>query len=93
MTVTDLAVARVPARVTGVADKLSLLDRFLLVWTVAAMAVGLLAGRRIPEPAGALNSVAIEGTSVSIRAGLLIMIIRCRPRPAMTGGCSCRRWC
>lgn len=45
MTVTDLAVARVPARITGVADKLSLLDRFLPVWTVAAMAVGLLAGR------------------------------------------------
>ena len=37
--------------------KLSLLDRFLPVWILAAMAGGLLLGRLVPGVQGALDSV------------------------------------
>ena len=45
----------------GVVAKLSTLDRFLPVWIIAAMVVGLVAGRLIPGAGAALGAVAIDG--------------------------------
>ncbi|GAA3096850.1 ACR3 family arsenite efflux transporter [Pseudonocardia yunnanensis] len=57
-----------------VVAKLSTLDRFLPVWILAAMAVGLLAGREIPGLGPALDSVSVAGVSLPIALGLLVMM-------------------
>ena len=57
-----------------VVEKLSLLDRFLPVWIGIAMAVGLLLGRLVPGLDTALNQVAVDGISLPIAIGLLIMM-------------------
>jgi ACR3 family arsenite transporter len=54
--------------------RLSVLDRFLPVWILAAMAVGLLLGRLVPSVQGALNSVKVGQTSLPIALGLLLMM-------------------
>ncbi len=53
---------------------LSLLDRFLPVWILAAMAAGLLLGRLAPPVADALDSVQIGSVSLPIAVGLLVMM-------------------
>jgi ACR3 family arsenite transporter len=58
----------------AIVGKLSTLDRFLPVWIVAAMAVGLGLGRAIPGLNDALSKVAIDGTSLPIALGLLVMM-------------------
>ena len=57
-----------------VVAKLSTLDRFLPVWILVAMAVGLLAGREIPGLGPALDSVSVAGASLPIALGLLVMM-------------------
>ena len=59
---------------TTVVKNLSILDRFLAVWILAAMAVGLGAGRLIPGLGEALDALAIDGISLPIALGLLIMM-------------------
>ncbi|MGW7537556.1 ACR3 family arsenite efflux transporter [Amycolatopsis sp. NPDC054798] len=59
---------------TGVVGKLSTLDRFLPVWIAAAMVLGLLAGRWIPGLGGVLNAVSVDGISLPIALGLLVMM-------------------
>ena len=54
--------------------KLSLLDRFLPVWILAAMAGGLILGRVVPGVQGALDSVKVDQTSLPIALGLLLMM-------------------
>ncbi len=54
--------------------RLSTLDRFLPVWIGLAMAVGLLAGRSVPGLGPALDAVQIDGISLPIAAGLLVMM-------------------
>jgi arsenical-resistance protein len=67
-----------PVEVAGhpraVIEKLSLLDRFLPVWIGIAMAVGLVLGRLIPGLNTALDRVRIDGISLPIALGLLIMM-------------------
>ena len=58
----------------AVMTRLPVLDRFLPVWIGAAMAAGLLLGRLVPGLNGALNRVAIHGTSLPIALGLLLMM-------------------
>jgi ACR3 family arsenite transporter len=58
----------------GVVEKLSLLDRFLPVWIGIAMAVGLLLGRLAPGLNTALGKVQIDGISLPIALGLLVMM-------------------
>ena len=55
-------------------SRLSLLDRFLPVWIVAAMAVGLGAGRAMPSLAADLDSVQVGSVSLPIAIGLLLMM-------------------
>jgi arsenite transporter len=57
-----------------VAAKLSTLDRFLPVWIGVAMVTGLLLGRWIPGLNTALESVQLDGISLPIALGLLIMM-------------------
>ncbi len=59
---------------TAVVGKLSLLDRFLPVWIGLAMAVGLLLGRLVPGLNTALDKVQVDGISLPIALGLLIMM-------------------
>ena len=58
----------------NVVEKLSTLDRFLPVWIGVAMAAGLLLGRLIPGLNTALDQVQIDGISLPIALGLLIMM-------------------
>jgi arsenical-resistance protein len=57
-----------------VVGKLSTLDRFLPVWIGVAMLAGLLLGSWIPGLNTALNDVEIDGISLPIALGLLIMM-------------------
>jgi ACR3 family arsenite transporter len=59
---------------SGLVGKLSTLDRFLPVWIIVAMAVGLGLGRAVPGLDDALSKVEIGGISVPIALGLLIMM-------------------
>ncbi len=56
------------------AGKLSTLDRFLPVWIGVAMAVGLLLGRGVPALNTALEKIQVDGVSLPIAIGLLIMM-------------------
>ncbi|GAA3621685.1 ACR3 family arsenite efflux transporter [Nonomuraea rosea] len=60
-----------PAHVLGA---LSVLDRFLPVWIIAAMAAGLLLGRLVPGLDAALDAVKIGEISLPIALGLLLMM-------------------
>jgi arsenite transporter len=57
-----------------VAGKLSTLDRWLPAWIGLAMAAGLLLGRWVPGINIALEKVQIDGISLPIALGLLIMM-------------------
>ncbi|SDB80446.1 arsenite transporter, ACR3 family [Raineyella antarctica] len=57
-----------------VAKQLSLLDRYLPVWILAAMAAGLLLGRFVPGLNTALDAVKVGSVSLPIAIGLLVMM-------------------
>ncbi len=59
---------------TPVLARLSVLDRYLPVWIVAAMAVGLLLGRVFGGLDDALDTVRVADVSLPIAAGLLLMM-------------------
>jgi ACR3 family arsenite transporter len=58
----------------SVAGQLSLVDRFLAVWILVAMAVGLGLGRLVPGLGDALAKVTVTGVSLPIAVGLLVMM-------------------
>jgi ACR3 family arsenite transporter len=58
----------------AVLARLSLLDRFLPLWILLAMAGGLLLGRFFPAIQGVLDAVRIGNTSLPIALGLLLMM-------------------
>ncbi|ORX00609.1 arsenic transporter [Mycolicibacillus trivialis] len=59
---------------SAVAAKMSTLDRFLPVWIGLAMAAGLTLGRVVPGLGEALGAVEIDGISLPIALGLLVMM-------------------
>ncbi len=71
MTATDTA-SQGAAR--GVAGRLSTLDRWLPAWILAAMAVGLGAGRLVPGLGDAVQAVQVDHVSLPIAVGLLAMM-------------------
>ncbi|OJZ64084.1 ACR3 family arsenite efflux transporter [Mycolicibacterium diernhoferi] len=58
----------------AVVGRLSTLDRFLPLWIGAAMAAGLLLGRAVPGLDRALGAVQLDGISLPIAIGLLVMM-------------------
>ena len=70
---TQITTPSIPGE-AAVAGKLSTLDRFLPVWIIAAMAVGLLLGKFIPSLNTALDAVKIGSVSLPIAIGLLVMM-------------------
>ncbi len=58
----------------AVLARLSLLDRYLPLWILLAMAGGLLLGRFVPAIQGLLDAVTIGRTSLPIALGLLLMM-------------------
>jgi ACR3 family arsenite transporter len=57
-----------------VAERLSLLDRFLAFWIILTMAFGVALGKLFPSVADAINSASIGTTSIPIAVGLLWMM-------------------
>jgi ACR3 family arsenite transporter len=57
-----------------VLQRLSTLDRYLPVWIIAAMALGLLLGRAFTGLDDALDTVQVAGVSLPIAIGLLLMM-------------------
>ena len=64
----------VAARHDSVTGKLSSLDRLLPVWIGLAMVAGLLLGRLVPAVNTALQAVEVDGISLPIAVGLLVMM-------------------
>ncbi|ACV07595.1 ACR3 family arsenite efflux transporter [Kytococcus sedentarius] len=71
MTTTQARPDAADAQVTG---RLSTLDRYLPLWIGAAMVAGLLLGRIVPGVGEALNTVQVDGISLPIAIGLLVMM-------------------
>ena len=69
-----MSVTENPAAPTAVVGKLSTLDRLLPVWIAAAMVVGLVGGRLVPGADAALDAVSVDGISLPIAVGLLVMM-------------------
>lgn len=63
-----------PSGASEVAGRLSTLDKYLPVWILLAMAAGLLLGRVVPGLSEALAAVEIDGVSLPIAIGLLVMM-------------------
>jgi ACR3 family arsenite transporter len=74
MEMTDSANRNADSAATPLLNKLSTLDRFLPVWIIAAMGLGLALGRVFPSLQTALDSVKIAETSLPIAIGLLMMM-------------------
>ncbi|MDN5761880.1 MAG: ACR3 family arsenite efflux transporter [Microlunatus sp.] len=63
-----------PGETRPVLARLSVLDRWLPVWILAAMVAGLAVGRFVPGLAQALDAVQVGSVSVPIAVGLLVMM-------------------
>ncbi|MFG2084805.1 MULTISPECIES: ACR3 family arsenite efflux transporter [unclassified Spirillospora] len=74
MTTTEPATPQTDTAESGLVGRLSTLDRFLPVWIIAAMAVGLGLGRTVSGLDDALAKVEVGGISVPIALGLLVMM-------------------
>ncbi|MGV0851377.1 ACR3 family arsenite efflux transporter [Mycolicibacterium phlei] len=55
-------------------EKMSTLDRFLPVWIGIAIAAGLMLGRWVPGLNAVLDRIQVDGISVPIALGLLVMM-------------------
>ncbi|MGX1119197.1 ACR3 family arsenite transporter [Streptomyces ambofaciens] len=74
LSVTRTEAPTTTAEESSVVAKLSTLDRFLAVWILIAMAVGLGLGRAVPGMNDALAHLEVGGISLPIALGLLIMM-------------------
>ena len=63
-----------PSTETGVAGRLSFLDRYLTLWIFAAMALGIALGFVAPGFTATLERMSIGTTSVPIAIGLVLMM-------------------
>ncbi|WP_103535796.1 ACR3 family arsenite efflux transporter [Streptomyces sp. SM11] len=77
MTSTEPTATRTAPHAGGddsIVKKLSTLDRYLAVWILLAMAVGLGLGRIVPGMNDALAKIEVGGISLPIALGLLVMM-------------------
>ena len=63
-----------PTKQTGVAGKLSFLDRYLTLWIFGAMGVGIAVGFLAPGFTTALDRMSVGTTSIPIALGLVLMM-------------------
>lgn len=61
-----------PAQETSLVKSLSFLDRFLALWILLAMALGILLGYFVPNTQAVLNTAEFVGVSVPI--GILLVL-------------------
>ena len=59
---------------SGIAKKLSFLNRYLTLWIFLAMALGVLLGRFVPGIKDAVNAFSVGTTSIPIALGLILMM-------------------
>ena len=59
---------------TGVAGRLSFLDRYLTLWIFLAMGIGVGTGYLFPALVGEINRASIGTTSIPIAIGLILMM-------------------
>ncbi|MEO6773386.1 MAG: ACR3 family arsenite efflux transporter [Kofleriaceae bacterium] len=59
---------------SGIARKLSFLDRYLTIWIFVAMAVGVGLGNFVPQFTRALDRLSVGTTSIPIAIGLVLMM-------------------
>src|SRR5699024_2668329 len=57
-----------------VMQEMSFLDRWLAVWIILAMGLGLALGRFVPGLNAVLDSMTVGGISISMDLGLLVMM-------------------
>ena len=57
-----------------VSGKLSTVERYLAIWILLAMGVGLGLGRLVPQLGQIVDSVQVAGVSLPIALGLLVMM-------------------
>ena len=63
-----------PTQTRAQPARISFLDKYIPVWIILAMALGLLLGRGIPGLAPFLGSLEVGGISLPIALGLLVMM-------------------
>lgn len=63
-----------PTQTQAQPARISFLDKYIPVWIILAMALGLLLGRGIPGLAPFLGSMEVGGISLPIALGLLVMM-------------------
>ena len=59
---------------SGIAKKLSFLDRYLTLWIFLGMAAGLLMGKFLPTIKDGINALSVGTTSIPIAIGLILMM-------------------
>ncbi|KAK9312842.1 sodium bile acid symporter family-domain-containing protein [Lipomyces starkeyi] len=71
-----------PEKKESVFKSLGVLDRFLALWIILAMAIGIILGNFVPNTGPALQKGKFVGVSVPIAVGLLVMMypILCKVR-------------